>query len=224
MAIVYYDIKEQIDISRVLKCKTSSAPDWFTKTTHYIHNVKTKAEFVSKYWDILLNPEIDKVKTIRSCPGFTNYFKQNVPIIFPTQVMLETSEDGGYRWRSGHKYLSITHHNASQAPNIGEKYIILKFCFPIWLKSSEDMQISFIDPIFYNEQPYKVCPGIMNLNKNEIMDLNVITLFPKKNNKYIFEEKQVLSTVQFSKPNPTFVHKSISSVELDSMEKLRKII
>lgn len=173
-------------------------PEWFNTMTTYQHMCKTAKEFIGKHWDILFKKDTSTVKTARACPGLNNFFTQSIPLKFPCQVFIETTKRGEYRWTASEHFIKVSIHDPAQAPKLAEKYLILKFELPLYYRVTEDVQISFVDPVLYNEMNYIVSPGIIKMKKGDIQSLNIITFFPLEDAKYVFNPGEVLASMQFS--------------------------
>lgn len=188
------------DIDLVTSVKQrDKRPGWFNDTSVFYFGLKTSKEFVEKAWDYLFDDRVGTVKTVRACPGLNSFFSQSIPLKFPCQLLVETFEDGAYRWRASETdFIGVFHHSAEQAPKLAENYIILKFGYPIYFRPTEDVQVSITDPILFNPMPFRPSPGIVHIKKNEINTLNIIVFFEKKNARYVFNPGEVLACMQFS--------------------------
>lgn len=204
-----YDESTYIDLDDIAVITSHDKPQWYKEIKPYIskyqdeyyENIFAVAE---KDWNSIFEEKIGK--TIKVCPGMHSLFRHTLLLKFPQNIFLETNADGEYRWnipdtnQLGKSVLTVAAHNSKQAVGFADNYIILKFCYNMYLKPDEDSNLSFLDPILYNDQPYKVLPGIVELNsKRPGIQLNVITLFPKINKKYIFKKNTVLCMLQSSK-------------------------
>ena len=173
-------------------------PKWFTTQPLITHNeAKSVSDYIKKYWNDLMKYIPESIKTSKGCPGFNTLFKHSVVIKFPCDVLLEIQENGDYKYQTKSKYTvlkNINHHGSGQFQGMPGNYIAIKFEFDCHI-NVKDTLIQFIDPLYWNDVPYKVTPGLVPC---DCMPLNVIVFFPA--GKYHFKAGSVLATMTFSNP------------------------
>jgi len=157
-------------------------PKWFAKLCPFIGKKKRAID---------LHPR-PIGRTVQSCPGMLELFKNSFILKFPCDVILETKENGEYSWQkpSTTQVLIIMHHPEEQSefqPPLSS-FIMIKFSLP-FVYQAPDNKVSFVDSVYWKNQPYKIAPGILNFKSNKhAVPLNVITLFEKKNKIYEFKK------------------------------------
>lgn len=175
-------------------------PLWWKNFSFFILGYK-------KFKDLIFNLNIDHLLstesnfvTIKACPAMHNLFQKSLLLKWPCDTIIETYEDGSFKFRHTNSDMSIEHHSNLQLPsNLSKEFTVLKIGFSMDFSTSENCCVSFVDPILYKDQPYKVSPGIMNCFSNRKSLLKVICFFPKKNMRYFFESGEPLSLMQFDK-------------------------
>ncbi len=172
--------------------KVPQKPKWFSKLCPFPHKKKT---LLDAYKD--LNTSTDLIMpTMRVCPGINELFKKSILILFPCDVILETKKDGQWFFNkpSNNDFINVMEHTSVQHDkevNL-DQYIILKFQLPLLFQSPHNSLI-FLDPIFFNSQPYQVCPGVVSFNNNNAVGLNVIVFFKKEDKIYQFKKNSILA-------------------------------
>lgn len=197
--------KKQVGHDIVGDFLSTESPKWFPNLKSALDlEVKSNKDFVKKYWEKIMTNAIPEkfaqtFKTVKACPAFTKLFKHSVVIKFPCDVMLETSEDGKIQWKCKNQFTALRclsqHHPDQLGKGFGD-CIIIKFEFDCTL-NAKDTTMQFIDPMYWIDAPYKVAPGLVDV---ELLPLNVICYFPKINEKYIFDAGSTLAVMTFSNP------------------------
>jgi hypothetical protein len=173
-------------------------PKWFTTQPVITHNeAKSVPDYIRKYWNDLMHFIPESVKTSKSCPGFNTLFKHSVAIKFPCDILLEIDENLDYKYQTKSRYTvlkSITHHGSGQLQGMPGNYVAIKFEFDCHINVKNTL-VQFIDPLYWNDVPYKVSPGLVEC---KAMPLNTIAFFSP--GKYHFKAGSVLSVMTFSNP------------------------
>lgn len=191
------DISKNIDAC--LEILSKEKPSWWKSITSYIKGLNSVKEIFEK----IPKEKIfsgKRFSTIKRCPGMHQLFSRSALAKWPCDVLLEIEEDGSYMWRAGNTDIDIGYHHPEQAPvYLGEKYAFIKPAFKFFYSTDKDCLISFIDPVLYVDQPYRVCPGIIENKKNKKMEMNIILLFEKKKATYNFKAGDPIAMIQFDK-------------------------
>lgn len=196
----YYKPDDKIDhqIEDVLSLEK---PDWWSKLPPISNGNRDRFKFIKENWKYIISGDADESNTLRqtakTCPAFVKLFQHSALIKFPCDVLLETSENGEYRWRAKNRntlFKDISIHPPEQVSGHLTDYMALKFEFNLFF-SMKDSICWYTDPIYYKPQPYSVVPGIV---KSDGMLLNVISFFEKKNEQYIFQADSPLALLTFS--------------------------
>tara|TARA_Y100000385_G_scaffold46138_1_gene42757 strand:+ start:2953 stop:3666 length:714 start_codon:yes stop_codon:yes gene_type:complete len=211
---IYYDFKDpnvgtEIE-DLVLPFKTQ--PIWYKTLPPFLYGFKNAAALIKAGWDDIFNDENGHPNigftTIKHCPGFKGLFKYSLVTKFPGETFLETNQNGQFRSTTSTKSMTVLHHDEEQfGKGLAKDWIVIKFNLNLGIKVSEDCTLTSIDPVIWNNQPYKACPGIIELKKNKLFSLNQIVLFPKINAKYTFKPDDIMMAYSFSKA-PTKLIKS----------------
>lgn len=211
--IIYYDIPEDtkihFDINNYVKYKEK--PTWFSSLTPFLFGAKNFKESMASSWDIMFKGVNSRLHTSRTCPALNVYFSKTLPLKVNDDFLVETYADGNYRWLSGDNNVEMSSHSEFEAPGyLSQNYIFLKFVFKFYIKTTASCDISYTDPVLYNDVPFKVCPGVIQHKKNSVQKINLITLFPKIDAKYHFPKDTILGCVQFSEKISGLKHKSFN--------------
>jgi len=157
-------------------------PKWFSNLCPFI---KKKKRAIDLY-------PFPIEKTVKSCPGMLELFKNSFLVKFPCDLILETTTTGKYLWQkpSTTEILKVEHHPADQiesSPPLSS-FIMLKFCLPFIFQAPNN-KVCFVDPVYWKHQPYKIAPGILDFRNDRYpLFFNIITLFEKKNKIYEFKK------------------------------------
>ena len=198
-------------------------PEWFKKMPVRFTPEKKPLDFIRNHWDDFISGNIisNSINTVKACPGFTNLFKHSLAIKFPCDIAIETFADGTSRFFSNSQYstfLNIDWHTPNQVAGHLHNYIMLKLQFDCWLNMKNSF-FQYIDPIYYNEQPYIVAPGMAEASD---FPINVILLFPKKDEKYVFQAGDVCAMLVSTKPITKLVHTDLKKSVTRRLWFLRK--
>lgn len=216
MKFKYYIPEEyEVDLKKFLGTSQNAQPQWWKRLTPFVKNHITRASVLTDMWDYVMSDQAETLRSAKSCPGLSQYFKQSCPIYFPTQLLLETFSNGDYRWKSADDTIEVSHHTSDQASSLldSNNLIVLKFEIPLYFRFDISSSLCYTDPILYNGKttPYTVSPGIQALEKNHLSVINVITFFPKQDAKYVFDAGTVIAGLQFGAPVTQFVAEKMST-------------
>ena len=183
------EIEESIPREEVI-VPALGGPSWFKNLCPFIGQHKSALDAYYEASTII-------ARTVKSCPGILELFKNSFLIKFPCDVILETKDNGEYLWQKPSKtnVLGITHQTEEQVESTGPlaSSIVIKFCLPFLFQASNN-KVSFLDPVYWKVQPYKVAPGIINFKTERgALPLNVIALFEKKNKVYEFKKGEPMA-------------------------------
>jgi hypothetical protein len=199
---VYYDwIDKDLDCNNIeehIQLLRKDSPKWWNSLKAFQNGAKSVKDFLSNLnWEDFAYG--DMITTVKVCPGFNQHFNNSLLMRFPCDIMLETNEDGRFRYKTSNKSISISGHHEDQAPEFLQKnnLIVLKFDAKYVLKTSKQSQLSFVDPILYKDQPYRASPGCAYIN-NKAVPPNFICFFPKISERYFFKAGDPMAVLQFS--------------------------
>ena len=207
---IYYDklhADNFLDIDQYVKYK--KPPAWYENLTPYWDNYKTFSDLVKNNWSNIFQYSSYKMHTVKTCPGINTFFRKSLQLKLDNDLLVETGADGGWVYTYLGENFSMSNHAPKEAPGLSDKHIFLKFSYNFAFQFSKDCDVSFIDPVLIEEQPYRVCPGIIQTQKQNIMTVSVITLFPKVNKKYHFPRGSTLACMQFSEKVDDLVEKDL---------------
>lgn len=194
------------NVDYMLKTFVKEKPSWWSKTKNFINNASTIKEYFDKTDpnDIINTPT---PRTVKSCPSMMALWKKTVIAKFPCDVFLETFDDGRFYYKYANNDIDISSHGSIQAPNyIGENFIVIKFMLGFRFTTDKKCNIFFNDPVLHNYQPYRVCPGTVEINPKNVHVPNINTLFEKKNAKYYFKADEALCMLTFSEDIKKFTY------------------
>jgi len=194
----YYDYIEDydIDFEEVVSPCSKKKPQWWKDMSFYLRGFNT----VKDYWSSLTQQQklqAEAFTTVKACPGFRDLFANAYLIKFPCDILVETTADGGFTWKvpSSQEILKLVSHNSEQMVSHIDKFVF-KFELPFLMAG--DAQLIFMDPTYYKEQPYQVCPGVVKLHSNTRgLGLNVLTFFDKRDATYHFKKDEPMAMLYF---------------------------
>jgi hypothetical protein len=210
---IYYeysreDLNSYFPIEHSMVRSVENIPEWFKKTLPYAYESNTLNQLLDKIGLSRYNSLRSKF-TIKKCPGLLDMYTHSVLLKFPSDVIIETKSTGQLIYNVATTGIDVGIHDESQSPNyLGEKYITVKFLYDFTFGFSEKVKYSFINPLYWKDQPYTVAPGMVQVSKNGAFPPNVITLFPKEDNRYFFKAGDPLALIQFDKKVEKIVKKT----------------
>tara|TARA_Y100000004_G_C8932474_1_gene420638 strand:+ start:487 stop:1182 length:696 start_codon:yes stop_codon:yes gene_type:complete len=197
----YYAPKGDIDVKfeDIMTPCHSKTPSWWKDMGFYLKGAKSVLDLWTGL-DQTKKQEVEAFTTVRACPGFRDLFRNSHLVKFPCDLLFETKADGGYTWKtpSSENILGVYSHNSAQMVSpVSDKYLIIKFELPFFM-SGKGIRLVYMDPIYYKDQPFKVCPGVVQLqSSNKGLGFNILTFFEKKDATYHFEQGDPLCLIYF---------------------------
>jgi len=179
-------------------CHTDT-PNWWRKLDFY----RNKAKSVLDLWSKLSRDEKQEIvgfTTARACPAFRELFKNSFLVRFPTDLLLETTANAEYTWKSPTEgFIEVNWHETELVgSSISENYIVIKFLLP-FLIAAKGTKALFLDPIYYKDQPFKVTPGVIEMKDNSVgIPLNIVVFFQKKDAVYHFKKDDPICLAYFT--------------------------
>lgn len=205
---------EELSKGMLEKIIVDSSP----KSSCWFSNMKSKVGDL-KTIDLIKKSHIDSLKnggnytlttttaTVKTCPGVISFFKNSFLLKFPYDTLITINPDGSFisETRRDDGLLTVSTHNEDQFRTGGEcdlfkNKINIKFCFGVNI-STDEIPWTFIQPIYHNEQPFIVAPGIIDKKQTKLQNLNVITFFDVPKNEpafYHFKSGEVLAYMKFN--------------------------
>ena len=174
---------------------TQHKPSWFSNLCPFKNkkrNVVDAYKELNNKWDLIY-------KTIKICPGINHLFNNSIALKFPCDLIVETTKEGKWFFNRPSDLISVESHDSHQYEDSGplKDYIVLKFSLPILFQAPKN-KVIFIDPIYFNQQPYKVLPGVINFNNHNPLTLSVIVTFNKENKIYYFKHNEIMALMFFN--------------------------
>ena len=197
---IYYDFTYKAeDVYRNEECikkAIAEPPLWWKNLTPFVRNCKNVESFIEKHEDeYWARPNDGLLATSKKCPAIIKHLSNSVIVKAPCDIRIRTNEDT-FQWKvSNGNQIDIGCHDSDQVD--GYPYHILKFNFPIVIKADQGVTASFVKPIFYDDFGFDVAPGIVDLSL--LNQLNIISLFSKKQANYFIPYNSVIAILQLSK-------------------------
>jgi len=219
MAKMFYDyvdrsVSNYIEVSDWVRFNPK--PSWWKSLSPLLGGLTSKDEYIKLAWRRMLDGEhVGSPRTVKTCPGIGQFFKQSLPLVFMNDIFLETFADGSFKWRSYYNGVSVAEHSPDQitGSQISRDLITLKFQFPITWLTDKPIQVCFADPVYHNVMPYTIAPGILAKTNTNINYLNVIVFFPKKAAQFVFYKNEVCAVLQSSEPITKLIKKDHLAIE-----------
>ena len=176
--------------------------DIITSSKYYSENIEEficQTKFPSWTKDIHM-PSIKEIvnymfehntgySTIKTCPAFVDILKNSFSIFSPCDIVIEIDkENKSWRWVSRTKHITLTPHNLvdQMGPSnpFLEKGIHCKFNLPFTVKSSEPINLFFLQPMYHSISDLTIIPGSVELNKKSRLQLNLNTFISNPHIEY----------------------------------------
>ena len=205
-------------LSQYITKAVEEPPGWWKELTPFVNQKKSVSEVINTINDAeferLSNGE--SPATSKKCPGIIHHLTHSLLIKSPCDVLIDVTNDS-ISWVASSKYMSVSLHHPAQVGKFGKDYFIVKFCIPIHLTTDLPCQAVYIDPVFYNDNGYRISPGLFPDTFDGTVDINIITIFPKGAKKYYIKNGSVLALLQFDRKI-----KNVRNVDLSEKYALSK--
>lgn len=144
------------------------------------------------------NPQGEKILSAKTCPSFVSSFKNRILVRNIADLEISNVNDT-IKITSSHPYGEELHVNYHHEYQLGKDFPFdknvfknpVKFISPFWMYFSEKAEV-ILSPVWYDKstQFVQALPGIIRLEKNEPVELNINTFVkqPEKNTTYTIEK------------------------------------
>lgn len=165
---------------------------WFNNMKTKIGNIDVSEAIKRKHKKIFKNEFVQtddeyytgkSYSTVKTCPGVISFFKNTYLLKVPYDIIISINSDGATVTEMSRNdgLLRIDGHGGEQYQTHGKcdlfkDKLSIKFCFGLNVRTN-NIPWTFIQPIYHNEQPFTVAPGIIGDKLTNIQNLNLITFF-----------------------------------------------
>lgn len=197
--------KEMLDLDYALPQPAENfIPDWFNKVPNYRVDENR----------ILL-----KRATTKSCPSFSDTFKEGFIIPAPCDIWLKVEEDGSWAWEASNGYVQCEiHHNDTMVnylPKSSNVRQVFKLMLPFTIHTPKGVWIRQV-PMFWNyNSDFHIPYGQFNTNK--VHQVNLQILYTSDKNEILIKQGTPLGqyvpfrkekfNIKLIKPNDKYKHK-----------------
>ena len=170
-----------VDIEKYISTASPSSSPWWRGLPSMIDNIKNVKDWIN------VSEKGTTGSTIKSCPGILDLLKISYVVKLPCDFILEIDKldgpgDPDWRWRAPDALLNVEGHSRNQYSSSEEQIFKnetnIKFKFPVHLTSKKKLTFMVNSPDYHNEVPFKVMPGVMKINANIALPLNINVMFP----------------------------------------------
>ena len=164
----------------VLDCFTDNP--FYYETARINHAIK----YLPEWWKKLpTNKEINylsmdvnvKKSTVKNCPGFIDLYKKSLVIPHWNETRIKVNSDGTYDWLSSHE-TTIENHPRKQFDGwfLNAPLAQVKFVCPWFVRSKENLQLFFAEPLWNNENinDLRIIPGVVNTKYISELNINCL--------------------------------------------------
>jgi hypothetical protein len=126
-----------------------------------------------------------KSTNAKFCPSFIELFKNSYLVKSPVEFVLtfKSNDEITLTMPSTERYYLTVEgsHNLNSQTNGGLKdYLNLKISTPLVLKTNKfPLNLTLLSPTYYNDFPCEVAPGILTLNSEYFLPLNINYIIPR---------------------------------------------
>jgi len=199
--------------------------DCFTQDerVHKFYPVAPATQFIPEWWRQL--PKTYKSKemwwgsaTMKSCPGFTEYYRNSITIPMWSDVIIEVfGQDQGYRWQfADHKTHAVPHDEAQFKNFIDLKdYAQIKINNPWYFKTKKSVKWMWNFPIWNYSTPDSIMllPGVTDFRYSYTTNLNLVVNKSKERQIVINEGIPIVNFIPLSDKRVKIHNHLISSTE-----------
>jgi hypothetical protein len=227
--IVYDSIHTHRDADRydsqILSRGLQDNPKWWKELTPF-------AEGRNNFNDVLNNlnhADMDCINTggtlatSKRCPGMVNHLRQSLVLRTPHDIVIKTGNGPDeVAFASPLHIVGTSTHSSSQTGSA--PFHVVKFMFPYHFTTDIPTTATMVDPIFYNDLGYRICPGVSRVDPRYVFTFNIICLLPRVENVYHIHKGDVIALLQLGHPIGTLERKDLSKLGADTDMELRSTV
>lgn len=184
-------------LSLVFQHKKILRPDWWKPMSLFKYGYNNAAEMIKNKYMQLLEDNTNSYRTVKTCPGLGALFNRAINMKWPCDVFLQTTEEGVDYKSSNSRFISIGIHKQEFQGHLND-VLFVKVTFPLAIRNYQ-FDVSFQDPILYNNTPFRVSPGML-LSSRKPITLSTFLIFPKIEEQYFFKQGEIMTTLVLSQP------------------------
>jgi len=160
--------------------------DCFTQDVrvHKFYPIAPSAQFLPEWWRKLPKTYTNKkiwwgTPTIKSCPGFTEYYKNSITIPLWCDLIIDIAAQGqGFRWQFADEQTSAVVHDEEQYTDFIDtrKYSHFKITSPWCFKTKKSVKWAWNFPI-WNHRAFDslaILPAVIDYRYNYTTNINII--------------------------------------------------
>lgn len=209
---------EHFEFDDYIGSRAKNLPQWWKRLSMYAHDSKSMKELLVKDFDYFFKGGNNTPKSAKGCPAFINLWKQSFALKTPSDLFIKIYEsfdenkkkkEWFWEWSGASPMIDISGHSDWQGGDLAKDNLILKMSWSFAFQATEHTQFQYVDPYIANPIHYRVVPGVIDLKKNSIACMNMVTLWPKKQEEYWIPAGSTLGYVQLTKPIKSFHKKDL---------------
>ena len=182
--------------SMSMQYKKTLRPDWWKAMSLFAYGYNNVAELLKNKFDDIIKEDVNSYRTVKTCPGLGAVFNRAINLKWPCDVLIQVDEEGNLAYKTSNDTLiSLGIHQQKFQGHLDD-VIFLKVTYPIAIRN-KNFDVSFHDPILYNNTPFRVSPGLLLRSKRPIT-LSSFLIFPAKPENYFFKAGEVFTTLVLS--------------------------
>jgi hypothetical protein len=196
------DINANYDINNIIVKSSSYLPKWWS-------TLKVDPLTSKKLFNIIDNGDDPRsLNNTKTCPSFINLFNSSYLLKCPSDLHIEVKGKNFRFFSNDTRILNVSSHPLSQMNNYLEgKYFNIKINFSCIIKSkTAPLSLTFLPPTYYNNFPFHIMPGVLELLPNFTPSLALNCLVKIKNTDkpqhYFFPKGSILSMLYCNIPPP----------------------
>ena len=179
-----------------LECFTADA------AIHKLFPISLAKKFIPE-WFKNIPPTVEQMDTIKHCDGFNNLYSRGWVIPMWSDLLIETDEEGSYRYQYSGNFESyagsnrggepIDYHNSTQLGNKFPDHLHLKLLSPWIIKEKTGVDFYYSENTWGIKKYFDditILPGVLNFKDQNTANINMF--LEKKNNKFIIEHNTPL--------------------------------
>ena len=211
--------------TQILNKGVLDSPEWWKELTPF-------QEGRNNFNDVLNNlshSDMDCINTggtlatSKRCPGMVNHLRQSLVLRTPHDIVIKTgNRPGEIAFASPLHIVKTGTHSSSQTGNA--PFHVVKFMFPYHFTTDIPTTATMVDPIFYNDLGYRICPGVSRVDPRYVFTLNIICLLPRIENVYHIRKGSVIALLQLGHTIGALERKDLSKICTDTDIELRSTV
>jgi len=201
--------------------------DCFTQDArvHKYHPVASATNFYPNWWKNLpksiANEKWWRVPTIKSCTGFTEYYKNSISIPLWTELVIDIQPGTGVRCQFADNKSVIDTHEGNQYENFVDptSFLHLKILSPWAFKTKKSVKWTWNFPVWNYNRPDElvVLPGVVNYKYTRGTHINMFVNITQAKEIFLNANTPIINLIPMSDNHVKIHNHLVDAVEYEKI-------